>query len=198
MNKKTIILITAILSFSLGQSLKLPSIASTDLQSTGRIIVTNPDTGNEEIIFDATDQVKLKNSITANASEILDLKEWQEQQLEINQELSDKAFDLETDIDELTDSLGGFTPVIDEGTGKITGYKTKVGADTVFPFKKGIDKVVFRVTIGASMYENHTRMYYKADFYRDGVKIDSIDICNNHVMNGLSQAQTIKTWTLSE
>lgn len=29
--------------------------------------------------------------------------------------------------------LGGFTPVIDE-TGKITGYKTKVGADTVFPF----------------------------------------------------------------
>lgn len=30
--------------------------------------------------------------------------------------------------------LGGFTPVIDS-TGKITGYKTKVGADTVFPFK---------------------------------------------------------------
>lgn len=29
--------------------------------------------------------------------------------------------------------LGGFTPVIDS-TGKITGYKTKVGADTVFPF----------------------------------------------------------------
>lgn len=29
--------------------------------------------------------------------------------------------------------MGGFTPVIDS-TGKITGYKTKVGADTVFPF----------------------------------------------------------------
>lgn len=31
--------------------------------------------------------------------------------------------------------LGGFTPVIDETTGKITGYKTAAGgADTVFPF----------------------------------------------------------------
>lgn len=33
------------------------------------------------------------------------------------------------------DTLGGFTPVIDS-TGKITGYKTKAGADTVFPFSK--------------------------------------------------------------
>lgn len=33
----------------------------------------------------------------------------------------------------INSSLGGFTPVIDE-TGKITGYKTKAGADTVFPF----------------------------------------------------------------
>lgn len=31
--------------------------------------------------------------------------------------------------------LGGFKPVIDESTGKITGYKTTIGgADTVFPF----------------------------------------------------------------
>ena len=35
-----------------------------------------------------------------------------------------------------SETLGGFTPVIDE-TGKITGYKTTVGgADTVFPFKR--------------------------------------------------------------
>ena len=33
------------------------------------------------------------------------------------------------------DSLGGFEPVIDPVSGQITGYKTKVGADTVFPFK---------------------------------------------------------------
>lgn len=38
----------------------------------------------------------------------------------------------------VNNSLGGFTPVIDS-TGKITGYKTKVGADTVFPFKSSYD-----------------------------------------------------------
>ena len=36
-------------------------------------------------------------------------------------------------LKEVNNSLGGFTPIIDS-TGKITGYKTKVGADTVFPF----------------------------------------------------------------
>lgn len=37
------------------------------------------------------------------------------------------------------DDLGGFTPVIDEATGKITGYKTKIGgADTVFPFSSEV------------------------------------------------------------
>lgn len=33
----------------------------------------------------------------------------------------------------VNNKLGGFEPIIDS-TGKITGYKTKVGADTVFPF----------------------------------------------------------------
>lgn len=51
--------------------------------------------------------------------------------------------DLQEQIDELKEAdeainsnietLGGFTPVIDS-TGKITGYKTEAGADTVFPF----------------------------------------------------------------
>ena len=41
--------------------------------------------------------------------------------------------ELNTNVNELNNSLGGFTPIIDS-TGKITGYKTKVGADTVFPF----------------------------------------------------------------
>lgn len=39
-----------------------------------------------------------------------------------------------TTIKALNDSLQGFEPVIDSQTGKMTGYKTKVGADTVFPF----------------------------------------------------------------
>lgn len=38
-------------------------------------------------------------------------------------------------VQELNNSLGGFTPIIDD-TGKIAGYKTKVGADTVFPFSR--------------------------------------------------------------
>lgn len=36
-------------------------------------------------------------------------------------------------------NLGGFKPVIDSGTGQITGYTTTIGgADTVFPFPKKI------------------------------------------------------------
>lgn len=38
-------------------------------------------------------------------------------------------------LNDKIETLGGFEPVIDE-TGKITGYKTKIGgADTVFPFR---------------------------------------------------------------
>ena len=40
---------------------------------------------------------------------------------------------LDTRINSNIETLGGFTPVIDS-TGKITGYKTEAGADTVFPF----------------------------------------------------------------
>lgn len=39
------------------------------------------------------------------------------------------------------ETLGGFTPVIDESTGQITGYTTTIGgADTVFPFKNSITR----------------------------------------------------------
>ena len=37
-------------------------------------------------------------------------------------------------------NLGGFTPVIDPETGRITGYKTERGADTIFPFSSVIFK----------------------------------------------------------
>lgn len=33
----------------------------------------------------------------------------------------------------INNNLKGFTPIVDD-TGKITGYKTQAGADTVFPF----------------------------------------------------------------
>lgn len=108
--------------------------ASSSLQSIGKIIINNPQTGQQEVVFDPEDQTKLKNSIIANAIEIDNLKEFVERQNEVNSELSDKSSELETEIDELSDSLGGFTPVIDSN-GKIIGYKTEAGADIVFPFK---------------------------------------------------------------
>lgn len=39
----------------------------------------------------------------------------------------------------LNNKLGGFEPICDS-TGKITGYKTAGGADTVFPFNTGFKK----------------------------------------------------------
>lgn len=42
-----------------------------------------------------------------------------------------------TALTQLYSDLGGFNPIVDETTGKITGYKTTVGgADTVFPFSE--------------------------------------------------------------
>lgn len=54
---------------------------------------------------------------------------------------------IKNEFDTVNSSLGGFTPVIDE-TGKITGYKTKAGADTVFPFSGGFN--------GADIYMSGT------------------------------------------
>ncbi len=45
-----------------------------------------------------------------------------------------KLGDINSALNTLNTNLGGFAPVIDE-TGRITGYKTTAGADTVFPFK---------------------------------------------------------------
>lgn len=42
-------------------------------------------------------------------------------------------------VAELNNKLAGFEPVCDS-TGKITGYKTAGGADTVFPFNTGFKK----------------------------------------------------------
>lgn len=42
-------------------------------------------------------------------------------------------------------------------SGKITGYKTKVGADTVFPFKKEIQSKTYSVTLtGGSASQHHS------------------------------------------
>lgn len=48
----------------------IPAQASIDLQSVGKIVVTNPETNLEEVIFDANDQTILKERINANTEEI--------------------------------------------------------------------------------------------------------------------------------
>lgn len=61
-------------------------------------------------------------------------------------------------IDQINSNLGGFTPIIDD-TGKITGYKTTVGADTVFPFKSFISLGVSADnTFDVSGYSDHSRL----------------------------------------
>ena len=60
---------------------------------------------------------------------------------------------IKTEFDNVNSSLmdlGGFKPVIDESTGEITGYKTKAGADTVFPFRGGFN--------GADIYMSGTNL----------------------------------------
>ena len=177
--------------------------ADTDLQSTGRIVVNNPDTGQEEVIFDYEDQNKLKSDINANSNNIsdldnktynleYDLNEFKDSQSILNADLTLKVDNLEydfnefkedqdiinntlysdveglgyrvddledsiitinenivtnvetinNDIDDVEDSinvisndLGGFRIETDED-GKIIGYYTERGADTLFPFNE--------------------------------------------------------------
>ncbi len=85
-----------------------------------------------------------------SAVDILDTKE----EIEANTETGKAAGALAVKemFSEINDNLKGFTPVIDENTGKMTGYKTAVGgADTVFPFS-GNYTVVFRLTLSIHGY----------------------------------------------
>lgn len=70
-------------------------------------------------------------------------------------------------VKEMNDNLQGFTPIIDPETGQITGYKTKVGADTVFPFSSSSIKGIITPT---SIFKNNniegpvTNTFSIADF----------------------------------
>lgn len=58
--------------------------------------------------------------------------------------------------------MKGFEPVIDENTGKITGYKTAVGgADTVFPFSDVVYELVWENNSGADSGSSHDISQYK-------------------------------------
>ena len=65
------------------------------------------------------------NCTTTEAGSVLDARQGKVLQEEVDA------------INSKIENLGGFTPIIDS-TGKITGYKTEAGADTVFPFSSNI------------------------------------------------------------
>ena len=179
----------------------IDAVADSGLQSTGRVVISNPSTGQEEVIFDYEDQNKLKSDINANSSNIsdldnktdnleYDLNEFKDNQSILNADLTLKVDNLEydfnefkedqditnntlysdveglgyrvdnledsivtinenivtnvetinNDIDDVEDSinviyndLSGFRIVTDD-IGKIIGYYTERGADTLFPF----------------------------------------------------------------
>ena len=57
-----------------------------------------------------------------------------------------------SNLNDSLSALGGFEPIIDTATGKITGYKTAIGgADTVFPFSGDAEFAYFVM----SLYEKN-------------------------------------------
>ena len=61
-------------------------------------------------------------------------------------------------FDQINSNLGGFTPIIDD-TGRITGYRTTAGADTVFPFKKApINLGSSNIIDVSQIYEDYTSL----------------------------------------
>lgn len=60
---------------------------------------------------------------------------------------------IKKEFDTVNSSLGGVSQfIVDDSTGKITGYKTKVGADTVFPFSGGNFKLDIIIRIEGTNY----------------------------------------------
>lgn len=60
---------------------------------------------------------------------------------------------IKNEFDTVNSSLGGVSQfIVDDSTGKITGYKTKAGADTVFPFSGGNFKLVIVIRVVGQNY----------------------------------------------
>ena len=109
MKKKLQWILICSLFFVLGSYSNIISKADTSLQSTGKIVVTNPETGQTEILFDSADQEKLKNDITANSIDINELKDFKDYQYEQNSNFRERlSNNLERTGDALT-ALGGFS-----------------------------------------------------------------------------------------
>ena len=60
---------------------------------------------------------------------------------------------IQGEIDEINSNIGVIPQfVVDPDTGKITGYKTKEGADTVHPFRGGEGDVAYKINCTLSCY----------------------------------------------
>lgn len=78
---------------------------------------------------------------------------------------------LEQRIADAFDEMGGFIPVIDSETGKITGYKTAIGgADTVFPFRPM--QILLPISLQGSGIDGGKITFSLSD-------VEKIFICNN-------------------
>ena len=92
-------------------------------------------------------------------------------------------------IGELSNSLGGFIPIIDS-TGKITGYKTKAGADTVFPFNNLYD-MQFASGNNISITLNHdAKCIYSIISYTNVDQVYSLTLNGNNIGLGPAIAET--------
>ena len=84
-----------------------------------------------------------------------------------------------------------------DSTGKITGYKTKAGADTVFPFKSGgVDKIIFRLVKTYDAPSNYTNRHIYADLYSDDDLVKSIEVIVFQAYGDVAN-KVITTWTLN-
>lgn len=82
------------------------------------------------------------------------------------------------ELNDKIETLGGFTPVIDETTGKMTGYTTTIGgADTVFPFS-GENTLLLALYIAplTTTPVSASSLFSNEDYFEN---IDSGFVCKN-------------------
>lgn len=107
-----------------------------------------------------------------------------------------KLGDINSALNTLNTNLGGFTPVIDE-TGRITGYKTTVGADTVFPFKgilQGVKMLGNVDLIGTGITESIDVSKIYPELYTQFTEENFIIVPDNASITDTSSTGTLQVW----
>ena len=107
-----------------------------------------------------------------------------------------KLGDINSALNTLNTNLGGFTPVIDE-TGRITGYKTTAGADTVFPFKGVLQGVkmlgnVDLIAVGTKNSVNVSELY--PNIYKNLTVENFIVVPDNSSITNTDRTGSVGNW----